>query len=89
MLSVADVAAYFAVTPHAVCKWCEAGKIEFERTPGGSYLIPTDQFDWKRGRDTEAARSEIASTLLSRLEGTEPASEEDMAKAMRQARRRG
>lgn len=40
MLSVAEVASHFGVTPQAVYKWCEAGKIDFERTPGGSYRIP-------------------------------------------------
>lgn len=43
ILSVADVAAHFGVTPQAVYKWCEAGKIEFERTPGGGYRIPGAQ----------------------------------------------
>ncbi len=87
-LSVADVAAHFGVTPQAVYKWCEAGKIEFARTPGGSYRIPSAQFDWHRGKETESARREIAARLLRHLDGKDLPSDEEMVAAMRQARGR-
>jgi excisionase family DNA binding protein len=86
-LSVADVAAHFEVTPQAVYKWCEAGKIEFERTPGGSYRIPAGQFDWARGQDTRQKRREIAERLLARYGDKPPMSEEEMVAEIRKARR--
>lgn len=87
MLSVADVAAHFGVTPQAVYKWCEAAKIEFERTPGGSYRIPAAQFDWARGQDSARARREIAERLLAKHQGEGAPGEEEMVAAMRKARR--
>lgn len=89
VLSVAEVAAHFGVTPQAVYKWCEAGKIEYERTPGGSYRIPSAQFDWARGRDGRRARREIAERLLARQGDEAPPSEEQMVAAMRKTRRGG
>ena len=87
MLSVAEVAAHFGVTPQAVYKWCEAGKIEYERTPGGSYRIPAAQFDWARGQGGRRARREITERLLAKQGDEAPPSEEQMAAAMRRARR--
>lgn len=87
MLAVADVASHFEVTPQAVYKWCETGKITFERTPGGSYRIPTAQFDWAHGQETRRARREIAERLLAK-HGDEPAlGDEDLVASMRNARR--
>jgi excisionase family DNA binding protein len=86
MLSVAAVAAHFGVTPQAVYKWCEAGKIDYERTPGGSYRIPAVQFDWARGQESRRDRREIAARLLAKY-GDRPAiDDEDMVAAMRRAR---
>lgn len=87
-LTVAQVAAHFDVTPQAVYKWCEAGKIEFERTPGGSYRIPATQFDWARGQESRRARREIAERLLAKSGEARPMDEEEMVAAMRGARRR-
>ena len=85
-LTVAEVAVHFGVTPQAVYKWCESGKIEFERTPGGSYRIPASQFDWGRGKTTEKARREVALRLLRQLEGTPTLSDDEIVEAMRAAR---
>ena len=87
--TVAEVAAHFGVTPQAVYKWCEAGKVSFERTPGGSYRIPVEQFDWDRGKATQGARREIATRLAVKLAGTPVIGEEDVAEAVRGARREG
>lgn len=43
-ISVARLAAHFGVTPKTVYRWMEAGRIRFERRPGGSYRIPAAQF---------------------------------------------
>ena len=42
--SVAEVAKHFAVTPQAVYRWIDKDRIQWRRRPGGSYLIPTEQF---------------------------------------------
>lgn len=87
MPTVADVASHFSVTPQAVYKWCEAGKIEFERTPGGGYRIPAAQFDWARGKAGQRARREIAERLLTRHGGESAPSEEEIVSSIRKARR--
>lgn len=89
MLAVADVASHFGVTPQAVYKWCEADKIEFERTPGGGYRIPAAQFDWARGKAGQQARREIAERLLAKHGGESAPSEEEMVASIRKARRAG
>jgi transposase-like protein len=43
--SVADVAKHFDVTPQAVYRWIDRGKIEARQRPGGSYRIPVEQFE--------------------------------------------
>ncbi len=43
--TVAEVAAHFAVTPQAVYRWIDKDRIDWRRRPGGSYLIPSAQFD--------------------------------------------
>lgn len=88
-LTVAQVAAHFDVTPQAVYKWCEAGKIEFDRTPGGSYRVPAAQFDWARGQEGRRDRREIVERLLARQGDEQPPGEEEMVAAMRESRRRG
>ena len=89
MVTVADVASHFAVTPQAVYKWCEAGKIAFERTPGGGYRIPAAQFDWARGEAGKGARREIAERLLAKHGGEEVPGEEEIVASIREARRAG
>lgn len=89
MLAVADVAAHFGVTPQAVYKWCEAGKIEFERTPGGGYRIPAAQFDWARGTAGQRARREIAERLLAKHGGESVPSGGEIVSSIRKARRAG
>lgn len=89
MLAVADVAAHFGVTPQAVYKWCEAGKIDFERTPGGGYRIPAAQFDLARGKAGQRARREVAERLLAKHGGESVPSEEEIVSSIRKARRAG
>lgn len=86
-MTVAEVASHFDVTPQAVYKWCHAGKIDFERTPGGSYRIPAGQFDLERGRATQRAREELKRRLLERYGDRPPMSDDDLA-AIEDARRR-
>jgi excisionase family DNA binding protein len=87
-MTVAEVASHFGVTPQAVYKWCQAGKIDFERTPGGSYRIPTGQFDLERGRETRRAREELKRRLLERYGDRPPMSDDEIAAAIEAARRR-
>lgn len=89
MLAVADVASHFGVTPQAVYKWCEAGKIEFERTPGGGYRIPAAQFDLARGTAGQRARREVAERLLAKHSDEGAPSEEEIVSSIRKARRAG
>jgi excisionase family DNA binding protein len=87
-MTVAEVASHFDVTPQAVYKWCHAGKIDFERTPGGSYRIPAGQFDLERGRETRGAREELKRRLLERYGDRPPMSDDEIAAAIEDARRR-
>jgi excisionase family DNA binding protein len=87
-MTVADVASHFGVTPQAVYKWCQAGKIDFERTPGGSYRIPAGQFDLERGRETRRAREELKRRLLERYGDRQPMRDDEIAAAIEDARRR-
>jgi len=87
MLAVAAVASHFGVTPQAVYKWCEAGKIDYERTPGGSYRIPAAQFDWDRGQEGRRARREIAARLLARHGDQPKIGDGELVDSIRLARR--
>jgi len=89
MLTVAEVASHFDVTPQAVYKWCEAGKIAFERTPGGGYRISAAQFEWARGKAGKEARREIAERLLAKHGGEEAPGEEEIVASIHEARRAG
>ena len=83
-VTVAVAAAHFKVPPRAVYKWCESGKIEFRKTPGGHYQIPTSQFDWGRGQDQAEFRREIRRRLAKK---PQPAlTEEEMTSAIRRGR---
>jgi excisionase family DNA binding protein len=88
MWTVAHVAHHFDVTPQAVYKWCQAGKIEFERTPGGSYRIPAAQFDLERGHATRQARDELKRHLLERYGDRPPMNDDEIATAIEEARHR-
>lgn len=85
-VTVAEVASHFGVTPQAVYKWCTGGKIAFEKTPGGSYRIPSDQFDLGRGQKSDAARREIAERLITKYGAGPQVSEEEIVEAVRRAR---
>lgn len=87
-MSVAEVASHFDVTPQAVYKWCQAGKIDFERRPGGSYRIPAAQFDLERGRATRRAREDLKRRLLERYGDRPSMSDDEVAAAIEAARRR-
>jgi excisionase family DNA binding protein len=87
-MTVAQVASHFDVTPQAVYKWCQAGKIEFDRTPGGSYRIPAGQFDFERGRATRDAREELKRRLVERYGDHPPMTDDDVAAAIEEARHR-
>jgi excisionase family DNA binding protein len=53
-LSVAQVAARYGVTPQAVYKWIDAGRVSAERTPGGSWRLAADQFERNPARQDAA-----------------------------------
>lgn len=86
-MTVAAVASHFGVTPQAVYKWCHTGKIDFERTPGGSYRIPAGQFHLERGRATRRSREELKRRLLERYGDRPPMSDDEIAAAIEDARR--
>lgn len=86
-LTVAAVASHFDVTPQAVYKWCARGKIAYDKTPGGSYRIPSGQFDWGRGEASRMARREIAGRLIAKYGAdAQQDSEEEIVEAIRRAR---
>ncbi len=60
-LSVAQVAAHYGVTPQAVYKWIDAGRVSAERTPGGSWRLAADQFE------RNPARQDAATALKTKL----------------------
>jgi excisionase family DNA binding protein len=86
-MSVAEVASHFGVTPQAVYKWCDAGKIKYERTPGGSYRIPTDQFDLDWGASTRPAREALKKRLVEKYGDRQPMSDAEIAEALETSRR--
>ncbi len=51
---MAQVAARYGVTPQAVYKWIESGRVSAERTPGGSWRLAADQFERHRARQDAA-----------------------------------
>lgn len=42
--TTSEIAERFRVSQQQVRRWCESGKIVAERTPGGTWRIPTAQF---------------------------------------------
>lgn len=74
--TVAEVAEHFGVTPQAVYRWIDKDRIQWRRRPGGSYLIPADQFDGVEPMSLTAASVRRGPTpetnLSSRLRGARP-----------------
>lgn len=66
-LSAAQVAARYGVTPQAVYKWIEAGRVRAERTPGGSWRLAADQF--QRSPARQDAATALKAKLVERAEG--------------------
>jgi len=67
LLSVGDVAAKFGITTQAVYKWLHKGRIEGERTPGGSWRIPAAQFDRDKRPHVDRAQLDELQAKLTRL----------------------
>ena len=84
-ITVAQVAARYAVTPQAVYKWIQKGKVVAEETPGGSYRIPSGQFMTTRA--TLERRAQTRRRLLDHAGDSEPISDEEVAEAIRRTRR--
>ncbi len=76
-LSAAQVAARYGVTPQAVYKWIDAGRVSAERTPGGSWRLAADQFERHRGGQDAAA--ELKAKLVERAGSAAGPSDEDLA----------
>ena len=77
-LTVAEVAARFDLTPQAVYKWIKQGKVQADKTPGGSYRLPARQFEQHRRIDRQALDA-VQQRLLRRAADAGPASDEDIA----------
>jgi excisionase family DNA binding protein len=76
-LSVAQVAARYGVTPQAVYKWIDAGRVRAERTPGGSWRLVADQFE--RHRVDQDTAAELKARLLERAGNASSPSDEELA----------
>jgi excisionase family DNA binding protein len=84
-LTVAQVAARYAVTPQAVYKWIQKGRIEAEETPGGSYRIRSSHFPTPR--KTLERRQESRRALMEHFAATQPLTDEEIAATIRETRR--
>ncbi len=76
-LSAAQVASRYGVTPQAVYKWIDAGRVSAERTPGGSWRLAADQFDRDRVKQDEA--TELKARLVERAGSAPSPSGEELA----------
>ncbi len=85
-LTVAEVAARHGVTPQAVYKWIERGRIESERTPGGSIRVPAAQFATGRNLDRRALE-ELQARLLELAGDAQAISDEELADEVASRRR--
>jgi excisionase family DNA binding protein len=85
ILTVAQVAARYRVTPQAVYKWIHSGKVEAEETPGGSFRIPASQF--RTDRALQQRRSALRRQLAERAKSDEPLSDDELVEAIRASRR--
>lgn len=85
-LSAIKVAARYGVTPQAVYKWIEAGRVSAERTPGGSWRLEADQFE-RHGARQDAATA-LKTKLVERAGSAPGPSEEELAAEIVARRRR-
>lgn len=85
LLTVAQVAARYRVTPQAVYKWIHAGKVRAEETPGGSYRIPASQF--RTDAAVHQRRSELRRQLAERARRDPPLADGELVAAIRESRR--
>jgi len=76
-LSVAQVAARYSVTPQAVYKWIDVGRVSAERTPGGSWRLAADQFERHRAR--QDAATALKAKLVERAGSAPGPSDEELA----------
>ncbi len=76
-LSAAQVAARYGVTPQAVYKWIDAGRVRAERTPGGSWRLAADQFEPQRAR--QRAATALKAKLVERAGSEASPSDEELA----------
>jgi excisionase family DNA binding protein len=76
-LSAAQVATLYGVTPQAVYKWIDAGRVRAERTPGGSWRLAADQFERRRGKQNAA--TEFKTRLVERAGNAPSPSDEALA----------
>jgi excisionase family DNA binding protein len=76
-LSVAQVAARYGVTPQAVYKWIDTGRVRAERTPGGSWRLAAAQFD--RHRVRQDAATALKTKLVERAGNAPGPSDEELA----------
>lgn len=76
-LSAAQVAARYGVTPQAVYKWIDAGRVSAERTPGGSWRLAADQFEPQRAR--RDAATALKAKLVERAGSAASPSDEELA----------
>ncbi len=76
-LSAAQVAARYGVTPQAVYKWIDAGRVRAERTPGGSWRLAADQFERHPAR--QDAATSLKARLVERAGSTPSPSDEELA----------
>ena len=77
-LSAAQVAARYGVTPQAVYKWIDAGRVRGERTPGGSWRLAADQFE-RHGARQDAATATLKRKLVERAGNAPGPSDEELA----------
>ncbi len=83
-LKVAEVATIYGITPQAVYKWIQAGKIEAEQTPGGSYRIPAATL--RTSRENEQRIDRLRERLGERTD--QSLSEDEIMQRVAQVRRR-
>jgi hypothetical protein len=75
--SAAQVATRYGVTPQAVYKWIDAGRVSAERTPGGSWRLAADQFEPQRAR--QDAATALKAKLVERAGSAASPSDEELA----------
>jgi excisionase family DNA binding protein len=76
-LTAAQVAARYGVTPQAVYKWIRSGRVQAEQTPGGSWRLPSSQFE--RGSRVDPGRITALKSKLLSIGGDTDVSDEELA----------